>query len=403
MVQGTFTRKSGTAQNGVYEATIPNPVASSPAGTMKTLYYLIIADDNDDAAGPCDHSTTSPASGTHSVVVTNPGSTPGLGVCEPCTSDAQCGGPDDNCITVGTGTFCSKACGGGLPYCPDTYHCSPNAIVSVDGKSSRQCKPTVGYCGPPPMMMCTEDMHEENDSRTAAKDMANGTYQHLAFCPGAMSSGDEDWYGLTASGAAPLIDAKIQFLTGTDYSDLDLQLVDGAGVVVNRSYGFTDTEQIVQCASSKMFLRVFTFDSAPVKQNLYDLTVNVGYSDVNEPNDTQATGKSLTGLGVMSGVEKSFPNLRICPNDQDWYRISLFNNEVLTVNLVFSQTTADQDLDVYLYKGNNMTPVAMATGTVSNETLMYNVGASGADLYHIQVRGKTAAASNVYEMKVLYQ
>lgn len=76
---------TGDLASGTWTATIPNP--TSGAGTSATLYYVIVAEDDDDPSGiTCDHVTQSPSTGAYQMTVTNPGG----GV---CIDDA--GEPDD--------------------------------------------------------------------------------------------------------------------------------------------------------------------------------------------------------------------------------------------------------------------------------------------------------------------
>jgi hypothetical protein len=67
----TFMRKSGDVLSGMYEAVIPNPVVSLPSGTVKTIYYVIEADDADPPIG-CAHAALSPAMGIYSFQVKRP-------------------------------------------------------------------------------------------------------------------------------------------------------------------------------------------------------------------------------------------------------------------------------------------------------------------------------------------
>lgn len=388
MIQTTMTRTTGTALNGTYTGTLPNPVASSPPGTKKTLHYLIVADDNDQSAGPngpCDHSTTSP---TFTVEVTAPQVAQGAGVCAPCTADAQCGGPDDHCIPVGNmgQTFCGRACGAGLPACPTGYTCSAGNVTSTGGLSARQCLPTVGYCGTPPMQ-CSDDAYEENDTRATAKALAAGNHTNLSLCGAPMTgASDDDWYVVPTSS---IITATATFLLGADYCDVDMQLLDEKGNVTHRAYGVNvDTETISGCGR---YLRVFTFDSAPIKPNLYDLSFAFMPDDALEPNDSKQQAKALS---LTPGVPKSIPNLRVCPSNEDWNLTYLLAADKLTVDLKLASTTAG-DLDLFLYDDAGA-EVAKSTN-VGDEHLEHTAGASG--YYYVVVKGKTAAAENLYTLE----
>ena len=48
-------------------------------------------------------------------------------------------------------------------------------------------------------------------------------------------------------------------------------------------------------------------------------------------------------------------NNQICSNDDDWYEVEMFSGETLYATLNFVQTTASEDLDVYVYDVDGMT------------------------------------------------
>jgi hypothetical protein len=268
----------GTATSAVYDGVIPNPVATATAGTSATVYYVIVAKDADNPAINCSHTSQAPATATFTLMVTNPGNVMGAGVCAACTSDTQCGGDADNCLPIGPGKFCSRACGGALPSCPTGYNCSTGNVASVDGVASRQCLPTSGFCGPGPGQ-CTNDSLEDNNSRTGivnttAKDLPPNVYPGLIMCPPSPTVVDEDWYGISVPMEATL---NISFTgpTGSDKSDLDLELVDDNGGLLDFSGTLTNTESVSAClkggATVKVYAHVTTFDPSP-KPTSYDLT-----------------------------------------------------------------------------------------------------------------------------------
>ncbi len=109
MQQVTMLLISGNLRSGTWAADVPNPVATMPTGAMATLYYVIVAADDDDPSGSCDHETQAPATGSYQMRVTNPGGQGNLPVCESCSADVQCGDADDNCVRVGTTNHCLKS------------------------------------------------------------------------------------------------------------------------------------------------------------------------------------------------------------------------------------------------------------------------------------------------------
>jgi hypothetical protein len=78
----------------------------------KTLYYVIVADDNDDLMGNCDHSTVSQV---YTMTVTA-GGTSTAGICSTCSADTQCG-TGNLCVYMGSmaDSYCLQGCGAGCP------------------------------------------------------------------------------------------------------------------------------------------------------------------------------------------------------------------------------------------------------------------------------------------------
>jgi hypothetical protein len=419
MVQATTTRTAGTSQSGTYQGTIPNPVASSPMGTSKTVYYLITATDHDDASGNCDLTTQAPASGTFSVAFTNPGGGGTLKLCDACTADAQCSGTNNLCVVVGTQgkTFCGQWCGdAGAPACPTSYTCSTGPLTSTGGTSKRQCQPSSGACGPP-MAMCVDDNLEPNDSRTnignaTAAALPPGTY-NLAYCPGSGATPDEDWYGVPITGDTNL-SVTMGYSTGMGFSDLDLELVDGSGNVIASSLGVTGTEMISYCVPGtlgKVFLRVFTFDSPPVNPNVYDMTLSKSAttctcSDTFDPNGN--AGQAVPLFLTPSSPTVSFGGLQICTGEQDWFTQDFQSGDTITVDLTFNQTNALQDLDVHLIAPDgttDLTPCSVSSpttclvnngqGSMSNEHFVWNAFTNPTPQpYYIVIEGYNNSANS---------
>jgi hypothetical protein len=75
---------SSSSGSNVYTASLPNPTGSLLPGNSATIYYVIVAEDNDDATGTCDHRTQSPKEALYSVAVTRPQEA------TKCTTNAQC-------------------------------------------------------------------------------------------------------------------------------------------------------------------------------------------------------------------------------------------------------------------------------------------------------------------------
>jgi hypothetical protein len=414
MTQLSMMLLEGDDTSGSWGVEIPNPVADQPAGATATMYYVLVAQDNDDEAGDCDHLTQAPATGTFTLQVQNPGGQGGLGLCEPCTHDVQCGGPNDNCLIMGStgGSFCFKICTQDAECPPDAtgrqYYCSVTDFTSVDGVTARQCVPNTYSCAG---AACVNDDHEPNDTQAAVASAAAlppGTYANLKMCPPAGGGKDEDWYPIDISADAE-ITASID---GGPSSDLDLAVVDAAGTVVVKSQGLTSQETVTTCLTpGKYDFRVYTWSDA---ENGYSLTwskttrtcqvVCTDDAAENDDNETQARTVNLAGGRYVSDTNA------ICANDEDWFKVSLTQGATLYATVAFTQTTPSEDLDIRFYQQG--TPVVDLTNCTetdvsgcsasngqsansSNENFTWPVTATGT--YYVVVHG-WMGSQNLYDI-----
>ena len=350
MTQLTMKPISGNRTSGVYEATVPNPVAQMPSGTQQTVYYVFVANDNDDPTGTCNHTTTSPV---YSMTVTSTGSAD-LPICSACTSDTQCGAGDE-CVRMGSSgaTVCLQACRSG---CPGGYTCSTTPETSVDGASALQCVPQSGTCDLP-TTSCADDSWELNDTPSQAlanPPLAPGGYD-LVSCPDPSDSfvANDDWFRIVVAGDSQ-IDLK---LTGGSATDLDLYLYDASGAIVMRSASLISSEEVAVCVpAGTYYVEVVGYGSA---RNPYHLSyASTAQSctaactdDSHEPDSSAGQARTITQPEFTSTGNQ------ICPDNDDWYKVHLFTGQTVVIDLAFSQSTPSQDLDIHLYKdGVDLTP-----------------------------------------------
>jgi hypothetical protein len=410
MTQVTMEKVSGDMANGKWTAKIPNPVAEKPAGSSAKVYYLMVANDNDDAEGPCDHQTRSPAGGAHGITVTNAPTT-GLGECESCSSDTQCGGDKDNCIYVAGDKVCGLYCFDDFD-CPLSHKCSASPLNSVGGKKEKQCVPTSGKCGGS-TAVCTDDTHEDNDNLTQVKTksgLAAGSYQ-LKSCPGPVFD-DEDWYPIDIT-AESTVTAT---LTGGSSSNLDLMLKDSAGKVIVSSAKPTSQETLTSCLTpGRYYFHVWAWEKA---ENSYTLTWSKksgctaqcvdDSSDTggkNDDNKSQARDADVGGGPYKSAAQQ------ICSMDDDWFKVFMVKDETVKATLKFTQSKASEDLDLYLYDpaGVQLTKCTEADpwecdssngqSSTSNENLSYKIPTTGD--YYVVVHG-WEGAQNKYDICIDY-
>jgi hypothetical protein len=412
MTPVTMSLQSGDATSGTWQGTIPNPVASAMAGTKQTVYYIIEARDNDDPTGTCDHTVDAPATGTFAVDVTNPGGTSGTGAnCDPCSSDTQCM-TGFECISYAGGSFCAAECTT-AGSCDANYSCSAATITSLGGKTTHFCRATSMTC--PPTVVCVEDSLEQNDSRTTITNTTSadlpftGTAPptfaktNLVVCPrNGGTTDDEDWYGIDLPTDAIVTGA----MTIKDYSvgshaDLDLELDDNGGNLLDASLGVTTTEYVSACqpaAATKSFLRVFTSD-VPVVASKYDLTVTRTGPDANE-----AMGDNDHQTSVFLGSTGASVSLNIC-NSDDWFITFPADGDAYIVDLKFTSRSFNEDLTLTMERDNctpSAAPATVATGGPIDGGLRVSYhtpdGGSASCFYVVVGAANPPNGGNVYQL-----
>jgi hypothetical protein len=415
MMPAVTLRVGGDAQNGAYEGTIPNPVASAPPGTTATIYYLFTARDNDDPTGGCNHTAILPDSGAFNLTVTNAGSG-GLPPCEPCSSDSQCGGVADNCITIGASQRCAVACGSGGS-CPSGYVCTSAAVISSSGASAKQCVPQSGSCAS--TVACADDLLEDNDSMSSipnatAAALPGDSYPDLMMCPLPSGEGvDEDWFGLPVSEEGEIAVSIASNAT----TDLDLELYDAAGNLLDYSLSLTSNEKVRSCVQANagtLYARVFSLDTAP-EPAPYALSVQhtpmtcACQPDANEPDDNASEAYPFG----RPTTPQTITDLTICPGNSDFFAVTLDAGDQIVVDLTFTQVDANGDLDIHFFSTDGKTDLTPCSptqtgcminngqGYESNEHFTWSVSTAGT--YYVVVRGYDSADTNAYAITVQVQ
>ncbi len=407
MTQLTMLLITGSMQSGQWAADVPNPVVGMPNGTQQTIYYVMVANDDDDENGSCDHVTQSQV---YAMTVTAGGGGT-VPLCGACTASAQCGG--GLCVRVGAmnDSYCLQDCAGPAD-CGSGYTCSAAAVSSVDGQSRRQCIPDSQSCTGDGGS-CVDDAWEDNDSRAQAAANpalpANDIYD-LTSCPLSTGGGDdEDWFELDITA-----DRQITLeISGGTVTDLDLALYTSTGTLITSSTSLDSDENLARCLTPGLYYaRVYAWGTGKNDYLLsYDAVAQscaaACVEDAGEHDDNLAQART-TVYPVHTATDQT-----ICTDD-DWYAVDLFNGEQLTVDLTFTQTTSAQDLDLHLMNaaGTDLTPcseaapstctAAQGQGTVSNEHYTFTAPATGCGAgcaYYVVVHG-WAGAKNTYGIRI---
>ncbi len=407
MTQLNMTLASGDQKDGHWKATIPNPVAKGAPGSQQTIYYLVVAEDND-GIGDCNHITTA----RFEMTVASPGGDGELGLCSACNSDNQCGGPDDNCLRVGVegAAFCMAGCAGDGE-CLDGYVCSTAELESVDGARARQCVPESETCLET-ASVCRNDALENNDSRAAAQPIASGTTRDLALCPVGSFGGEDDWYQIELPVEGTLEIA----LDGAADPDIDLDLTDESGTLVSLTWDEGSRDQLSACVpAGTYFVRAFSYFAG---ENRYSISWSAAPGACEEADDWWTTcwddsAEEDDGAGgarwtdLDEDVVRSDGN-QICSGDDDWYEVYLYEGEVLHATLGFAIDGPGQDLDFHVMDGGgaDLTPCSVdepwecsSNGQASGagEAIEYTAAAEGT--YYLVVRGWDGA-ENAYDLCV---
>ncbi len=408
MLQVTMELLDGDKKSGTWGADVPNPVANTESGSSAQLYYVVAAKDNDDAEGTCDHLVQAPDKGSYAITVTNPGGSGGLGLCESCTADVQCGEAGDNCVYLDGGNHCFKACEGDAQ-CPDGYYCSFSEFTSVDNAKARQCIPNDYKCNNAPPG-CVDDSHEDNDSlqeASAAAVLAPGNYNNLKSCPGDGNDDDEDWFQIDVSS-----DAKIDLsIMGGNSTDLDLSLTDANGTVVEKSDTLESNESLTACLTPGIYyIRVYSWSSA---ENSYSLNYQQTSESCSGPNCQDDSledddNASQAQFADLNQGKFSVQTSAICSGDEDWFEVMMYDGETLYATLTFLQSNANEDLDLWMFDSDGMTnlsgcdeqmpggcdPLNGQSGT-SDEKLVWPINKTGT--YYVVVHGWDGS-ENLYDI-----
>ncbi len=407
MIQLSTLRIDGTSQSATYAADVPNPVAGMPSGTSQTLWYVFVADDDDDEMGNCDHTTTSQV---YSMTVTSNGAV-NQPACARCTSDAQCG-TGDLCVYMGQegASYCLQACAGG---CPSGYACSASPLYSVDGAQATQCVPWSGTCSAP-AGICEDDANEEDDTRAQA--LANGvtpaadlSFASFVSCPkatpGPGAPSDDDWFQFKVTA-----DTKADvWVYGNGESDLDLHVYKADGTLLSQSTSLEADENIVKCLpSGTYYLKVngwdrirseYILDYLPTAQSCNSTCVD----DSREDDDTYSQARPVFDGYTSSGNA-------ICPGDDDRFKMTLAAGDVVTINLTFTQSGTAQDIDVHMYQGDftDLWPCSIEAPSQCSSTRGQSASANehavftapSAGEYSVVIRGWNNAANPNYAIAI---
>lgn len=202
---------------------------------------------------------------------------------------------------------------------------------------------------------------------------------------------DNDWFRWKATANGPAT-VDLQFLHRV--SDVDLQVLDDAGVLIAGSYSTNDAEQVQfsAIAGQSYFIRVYSFDANA--QFDYDLAINGPeiLADRFEPNNG-AKGATVLGTG-----DRTLAGLTVHEaNNHDWYRWTAPATGALNVSAAFRHAAGDLDLRLY---DDSAVPQQLAVSRTSNDIERVTAQVVAGRSYLIRVIGANGALNPDYTLVV---
>jgi hypothetical protein len=280
-----------------------------------------------------------------------------------CGTDGNCNYFEDDGFGVYIeDAFVAKlAIGGATPG-------TPTPTPTATRTPTRTATPTATATQP---SGCVDDGYEDNDSCQDAAPIIPGTYPNLKIC-----SGDDDWFSVNLA-AGETVTITILFSNGQ--GDLDMALYDsdcatsrGAGATI------TDNERVVYTTPDGGIhsFKVYGFGG---QSNSYDLIVESSATgcvdDGYEDNDTCQDAAPIT--------PGTYPGLRVCSGDEDWFAVDLKAGDTITATILFSHELGD--LDLFLHDKNCGGYLKYSNSSTDDESLSYTAAADGT--YGIRIKG----------------
>ncbi len=198
---------------------------------------------------------------------------------------------------------------------------------------------------PDPCQAGTDDGLEDNDSCGAAVALAAGSHTGLFT-----SSADEDYYLVTVP-TGDILTVDVTYVSGVN-ADIDLELFDDLAcanqVDFSFSFGGTGTVEWSNStgAAATVVLRVAP-DTATGDCNDYDLNVSTAPDPCLDPLADDGLEDNDDCFNAVPMVDGSTTGLFVSKADEDFYEVQVADGDMLTVDIFFTDATAD--VDIYLY------------------------------------------------------
>ena len=229
------------------------------------------------------------------------------------------------------------------------------------------------------------DAFEPNDSLETATDLGTGDQTHNELS--IHEAGNDDWYRWTSSADGEL---NLEILFTESSGDLDLQLYDDQGELLEEANSVTDNEQIVRgvVADGVYFVRVLGF--AGELQPDYSLRIN---GPEPQPDEFESNNEIVEATVVPVG-DQSLEQLNIhASDDVDLFRWMAIADGSLTIDVVFQHDLGDVNADLL---DANQNLVRSSASDTDNESISLEVSAG--QVYYLRVFGVDGAVQRTYDL-----
>ena len=249
-----------------------------------------------------------------------------------------------------------------------------------------------------------DDQFEQNDSADQATDLqAKLLSGESSFASLKINANDEDWFKFTTTQIGGLND-KIT-INSTQSGDLDLEVYNSNGQVVDSSYSFSANEEVslAYLPAGEYKVKVYGYDGASNSNYSLSITAPVTSTagilpDSRETNDTAETASLVPNTTKIE-------NLNIhAANNQDWFKFNLTSQGLSSDQIVVDGFQhASGDIDVQLYDAsiisNPNAEFLRSSGSVSNSENISLEGLLPGE-YYVKVFGYGEDTNPRYDLTV---
>jgi len=235
----------------------------------------------------------------------------------------------------------------------------------------------------------TPDQYEPNDAASAATSIqVNST-----TAANIHNAGQDDYFTLNL-GTGSMNFVNLSFLHSTADLQLNVYYTNSIGnnILIDNSHGSADNEQVVFNLTTNSTIIIWVFSSGGT--SWYNLSLEStgtpppppSSGDVNEPNDSFATATPISSPSSQSSL--TIHNA----SDDDFFSISAVAGTTYWVNISFTHSQGDLDMDFY---DSSQSQVDWSAGTGNSESVTYTPSTN--QTLYAQVFG-WGSATNTYSV-----